>query len=54
MPPLQSAIIDMNDFGFLTSTRASFVLALICVIAIAIYGYRTFAVHRPRSEDVEA
>jgi len=54
MPPLQGAIIDMNDFGFLTSTRASFVLALICFIAIAIYGYRTFAVHRPPSEDVEA
>ncbi|MCU0916645.1 MAG: L-fucose:H+ symporter permease [Planctomycetes bacterium] len=50
MPPLQGAIMDMNAFnlGFLTlsSTRASFVLPLICFVVIAIYGFRTSRVHR--------
>lgn len=52
MPPLQGAIMDLGDFGFLSSTRASFVLAWICFLVIAAYGFRTFAVHHPRSEDV--
>jgi MFS transporter, FHS family, L-fucose permease len=50
MPPLQGAILDMNSFGFLSSTRASFFLSFICFIVIAIYGYRAFAVHHPPSE----
>jgi len=49
MPPLQAAIMDMNDFnlGFMTlsSARASFVLPLICFVVIAIFGFRTSRVH---------
>jgi fucose permease len=49
MPPMQAAIMDMNAFnlGFMTlsSTRASFVLPLICFIVIAIFGLRTSKVH---------
>jgi FHS family L-fucose permease-like MFS transporter len=49
MPPLQGAIMDMNDFslGFMTlsSTRTSFVLPLICFVMVAIFGYRTSNVH---------
>lgn len=50
MPPLQGAIIDMDNFGWLSSTRASFAIAFVCFIVIAAYGYRAFAVHRPPSE----
>jgi FHS family L-fucose permease-like MFS transporter len=50
MPPLQGRIIDMDAFnlGFMTlsSTRASFVLPLICFVVIAIFGFRTSAVHK--------
>jgi len=49
MPPLQAAIMDMNDFnlGFMTlsSARASFVLPLICFVVIAVFGFRTSNVH---------
>ena len=49
MPPLQAAIMDMNDFnlGFMTlsSTRASFVLPLICFVVIALFGLRTSKIH---------
>lgn len=49
MPPLQGRIMDMNAFnlGFMTlsSTRASFVLPLICFVVIAIFGFRTSRVH---------
>jgi len=49
MPPLQAAIMDMNDFnlGFMTlsSTRASFVLPLLGFVVIAIFGFRTSNVH---------
>ncbi|NQV36018.1 MAG: L-fucose:H+ symporter permease [Phycisphaeraceae bacterium] len=49
MPPMQAAIMDMNAFnlGFMTlsSTRASFVLPLICFVVIAIFGLRTSKVH---------
>ncbi|MBN1561556.1 L-fucose:H+ symporter permease, partial [candidate division KSB1 bacterium] len=49
MPPLQAAIMDMNDFNFgfmiLSSTRASFVLPLICFVVITIFGFRTSNVH---------
>jgi fucose permease len=49
MPPLQARIMDMNAFnlGFMTlsSTRASFVLPLVCFVVIAIYGFRTSKVH---------
>ncbi len=49
MPPMQAAIMDQDAFnlGFMTlsSTRASFVLPLICFIVIAIFGFRTSNVH---------
>ena len=49
MPPLQARIMDMDAFnlGFttLSSTRASFVLPLICFVVIAIFGFRTSKVH---------
>jgi fucose permease len=49
MPPLQARIMDMDAFnlGFMTlsSTRASFVLPLICFVVIAIFGFRTSNVH---------
>lgn len=52
MPPLQGRIIDMGYIGSFEGVRVSFILPLICFVFIAIYGYRTFAVHHPRSEDM--
>ena len=49
MPPMQAAIMDMGafDLGFMTlsSTRASFVLPLICFVVIAWYGWNTHHKH---------
>jgi FHS family L-fucose permease-like MFS transporter len=49
MPPLQAAIMDLDAFnlGFmmLSSTRASFVLPLICFVVIIIFGFRTSKVY---------
>lgn len=49
MPPLQAAIMDLDTFnlGFmmLSSTRASFILPLLCFVVIAIFGFRTSNVH---------
>jgi fucose permease len=49
MPPMQAAIMDMDAFnlGFVTlsSTRASFVLPLICFVVIAWYGWNTHRKH---------
>jgi FHS family L-fucose permease-like MFS transporter len=45
MPPLQGLIMDMSAFAFgswqLSSTRASFVLPLLCFVVIAAFGFRT-------------
>jgi FHS family L-fucose permease-like MFS transporter len=50
MPPLQGTIMDLDaiNLGFMTlsSTRASFVLPLICFVVIAIFGFRTSNVHK--------
>ena len=50
MPPLQAAIMDMDAFTLgsmaLSSTRASFVLPLVCFVVIAIFGFRTSYVHK--------
>jgi len=50
MPPLQGRIIDMvNQSGGwmgLEGERVSFVLPLICFVVIALYGFRTFVVHK--------
>ncbi len=49
MPPLQASIMDMNAFTLgtfsLSSTRASFLLPVLCFVVIAIYGYRTARFH---------
>jgi len=50
MPPMQGWIMDQSamDLGFMTlsSTRASFVLPWICFVVIALYGWRTSAIHK--------
>lgn len=41
MPPLQALIIDSSDvIAGLTSVQVSFVLPLICFVAICVFGYR--------------
>lgn len=49
MPPMQGWIMDQSavNLGFMTlsSTRASFVLPLLCFVVIAIFGFRTSSVH---------
>lgn len=50
MPPMQGWIMDQSavNLGFMTlsSTRASFVLPWICFVVIALYGWRTSAIHK--------
>lgn len=52
MPPLQGRILDLGGKGFsdisilgVPEVNFSFILPLICFVAIAIYGYRTIKVH---------
>lgn len=54
MPPLQGRIIDMGGIGALESVRVSFFLPFVCFVVIAIFGFRTFVVHHPPSEDKRA
>jgi FHS family L-fucose permease-like MFS transporter len=42
MPPLQGFIIDQGTIGSMAAVNFSFVLPLICFVAIAIYGRRTY------------
>lgn len=44
MPPLQGIIIDRGDVLGMPAVNFSFILPLICFVAIAIYGYRTWRV----------
>jgi FHS family L-fucose permease-like MFS transporter len=44
MPPIQGAIIDLEQVGPLPAVNASFILPFISFVAIAIYGRRTFLV----------
>ena len=50
MPPMQGWIMDQSSvnlgFMMLSSTRASFVLPWICFVVIALYGWRTSAIHK--------
>ncbi|MBN1952758.1 MAG: L-fucose:H+ symporter permease [Bacteroidales bacterium] len=46
MPPLQGAIIDLKQVGFLAAENFSFILPFICFVVIAIYGYRASYVYR--------
>ena len=42
LPPVQASIIDWGDvFGF-PAVNLSFVLPLICFVAVAVYGFRTY------------
>jgi FHS family L-fucose permease-like MFS transporter len=50
MPPLQGRIIDAGAVGGLEGVRVSFFLPFLCFVVVAIFGFRTFAVHRPPSE----
>ena len=44
MPPLQGHLIDQQVILGWPAVNVSFILPLICFIAITIYGYRTFRV----------
>lgn len=44
MPPLQGIIIDYGTIAGMPAVNVSFVLPLICFVAIAIYGYRSWKV----------
>ena len=46
MPPLQGLIIDQGTIGWLPAVNFSFILPFICFVVIAIYGYRTYRIHR--------
>jgi len=46
MPPLQGAIIDMERIGFLPAVNVSFILPFSCFVLIAIYGYRSYKIHK--------
>ena len=40
MPPLQGAVIDCGELFGMPAVNVSFVLPLLCFIAVALYGYR--------------
>ena len=46
MPPLQGAIIDLGTVGWLPAVNASFILPFISFVVIAIYGYRSYKIHK--------
>ena len=41
MPPLQGMIIDCGTIGSMPAVNVSFVLPLVCFVAVAIYGFYT-------------
>lgn len=45
MPPLQGAIIDLGNIGWLPAVNFSFILPFFSFCVIAFYGYRTLKVH---------
>ncbi len=46
LPPLQGAIMDTQGIPWLSATRLSFTLPLICFVVIAIYGVYTALIRR--------
>ena len=46
MPILQGLLIDMEKIGPFSGVNFSFILPFICFCFIAMYGYRTFKVHK--------
>jgi MFS transporter, FHS family, L-fucose permease len=51
LPSLQGRIIDMGAVGALEGVRVSFFLPFLCFVVVAIYGFRTYKIHHPPSED---
>ena len=52
LPPLQALILDWggegyNDISFMgmNEVKISFILPLVCLVIVTIYGYRTFKIH---------
>jgi FHS family L-fucose permease-like MFS transporter len=43
LPPLQAMIIDLHAVLGMPAVNVSFVLPLVCFVAVAIYGYRSYA-----------
>jgi FHS family L-fucose permease-like MFS transporter len=48
MPPIQGAIIDLGQVGFLPAVNFSFFLPFLCFVVITIYAYRAFSVFPQR------
>ncbi|WP_462179965.1 L-fucose:H+ symporter permease [Pseudoalteromonas gelatinilytica] len=46
MPPLQGMIIDANPIAFLSAEQASFLLPMLCFVAITIFAYRVVFIHK--------
>lgn len=52
LPPLQALIFDIGgpgytdiSFGGITEVKISFIIPLICLAVVAVYGYRTIVIH---------
>lgn len=52
LPPLQALIIDIGGPGYsevsilgVSEVKFSFIMPLICLVIVAIYGYRTYTIH---------
>ncbi|MCB0643148.1 MAG: hypothetical protein KDC44_15975, partial [Phaeodactylibacter sp.] len=58
MPPLQGSFLDwggdgFNDLqilGYIPEVNFSFILPFFCLLAVGIYSYRAFAVHKPLAD----
>ncbi len=56
LPPLQALIIDIGGPGYsdisffgISEVKFSFVMPLICLIVVTIYGYRTMTIHNKKT-----
>lgn len=45
MPPIQGAIIDMGTVAWLPAVNFSFIVAFVCFVVVAVYGYRSLKIH---------
>ncbi len=45
MPPIQGAIIDLRQVGFLPAVNFSFILPFVCFVIIAIYGFKSYKIY---------
>ncbi len=57
LPPLQALIIDIGGEGFsevsilgVSEVKFSFIIPMICLAIVAIYGYRTYTIHNKLQE----